>query len=88
MQRGNPMELDFEGLETRQWNRPTDRAQIVCLVIMFTPGVMVIKMSKSRKKSATVWAKYFSTVEKSYLAFLENVMDFWFLSYHWQDINP
>ena len=40
------MELDFEGLETRQWNRPTDRAQIVCLVIMFTPGVMVIKMSK------------------------------------------
>ena len=46
MQRGNPMELDFEGLETRQWNRPTDRAQIVCLVIMFTPGVMVIKMSK------------------------------------------
>ena len=46
MQRGNPMELDFEGLETRQWNRPTDRAQIVCLVIMYTPGVMVIKMSK------------------------------------------
>ena len=48
-----PMELNFEGLEIQKWNLPTDRAQIVnkkngiiYLVIMLTPQVMVIKMSK------------------------------------------
>ena len=47
------MELNFEGLEMQKWNIPMARAQIVdgkngaiCLVIMFTPQVMVIKMSK------------------------------------------
>ena len=37
----------------QKWNIPTDRAQsvdeknvVICLVIMFAPGVMVIKMSK------------------------------------------
>ena len=47
------MELNFDGLEMQKWNIPTDRAQrvdgkngISCLVIMFTPRVMVIKMSK------------------------------------------
>ena len=42
-----------EGLEMQKWNISTDRAQradekngVICLVIMFTPGVMVIKMSK------------------------------------------
>ena len=45
------MELNFEGLEMQKWNTPTDRAQrvhgkngVVCLVIMFTSRVMVIKM--------------------------------------------
>ena len=49
----DPMELNFEGLEMQKWNIPTDRAQrvdgkngVICLVIMFTPQVMVIKMSK------------------------------------------
>ena len=52
MQRGDPMELNFEGLEMQKWNIPTDRAErwdgkngVICLV-MFTPKVMVIKMSK------------------------------------------
>ena len=47
------MELNFEGLEMQKWNIPTDRTQkadekngVICLVIMFTPRVMVIKMSK------------------------------------------
>ena len=52
IQRGrDPMELNFEGLEMQKWNTPTDRAQrvhgkngVVCLVIMFTSRVMVIKM--------------------------------------------
>ena len=46
-------ELDFEGLEIQKWNIPTDRTQrlgekngVICLVIMLTPRVMVIEMSK------------------------------------------
>ena len=43
----------FEDFGTQRWNTPTDRAQrvnerngFICLVIMFTPRVMVIKMLK------------------------------------------
>ena len=42
MQRGDPIKLNFEGLEMPKWNVPADRVQIVdkkgviCLVIMFT----------------------------------------------------
>ena len=50
---GNPMELNFEGLDMHKWNIPTGTAQrvdeknrITFLVIMFTNGVMVIKISK------------------------------------------
>ena len=53
MQRGNPMELNFEGLKIQKWNIATDGTQrvdekngFICLVIMLTPRVMVIKMSK------------------------------------------
>ena len=53
MQRGNLMELNFKGPEMQKLDIPTDRAQrldekngIICLVIMFTPGVMVTRMSK------------------------------------------
>ena len=53
MQRGNPIELKFEGLEMQKWNIPADRAQRVdgehgvsCLVITFTPRVRFIKMPK------------------------------------------
>ena len=49
MQRG----LNFEGLEMQKLNISTDRAQrldeknwVICLVVMFTPGIIVIKMSK------------------------------------------
>ena len=51
--KGDRMELNFEGLQIQKWNIPTDRAQrfdekngAICLVIMFTPKVMVFKMSK------------------------------------------
>ena len=47
------MEFNFEGLEMQKWNIPVDRSQredekisVTCLVIMFTRGVMVFKMSK------------------------------------------
>ena len=50
MQRYDYMELNFEGLHMQKWNISTDRAQRldgdICLVIMFTPRVTVIKMSK------------------------------------------
>ena len=52
MQRGDPMELNFEGLKMQK-SILTDRAQTVdeknefiCLVIVFTPKVTVIKMSE------------------------------------------
>ena len=51
MERRDTKELNFEGPEMQEWNIPTDRAHrtdekngIFCLVIMFTPGLMVIKM--------------------------------------------
>ena len=52
---------------------------------MFTLEVMVIKMSKmahffvfsadGSKKPVTVWAKYLSAPERSYLVLSENAMD-------------
>ena len=48
----DPVELNFEGIKMQKRNIAMDRAQradeksgIVCLFIMFTPRVMVIKMS-------------------------------------------
>ena len=45
------MELNFEGIQMQKLNIPTDRAQrvdgkngVICLVIMCTSQVMVIKM--------------------------------------------
>ena len=71
---------------------------VLCLVIMFTPRVMVIKISKmahfflfsadASKKSVTVWKKYLRVSERSYLALSENAMDYCILSYHQQVINP
>ena len=69
------MKLNFGDLEMQIWNIPKDRAQrlneenvFIYLVIMFTPRVIVIKMSKTvhffvypadvSKKSVTVSAKY------------------------------
>ena len=53
MQRGDPMELNFESLEMQKWNISTDRNkkanaknEVICLVFMVTPRVIVIKMWK------------------------------------------
>ena len=50
MQRRNPKELNFEGLEMQKRIMPMDRTRknskgVICLIIMFIPGVMVIKIS-------------------------------------------
>ena len=54
MHSGDPIILNFEGLETQNQNKPMGRVQrveeknrVICLFIMFNPGVMVIKMSKT-----------------------------------------
>ena len=59
---------------------------------MFTLGVLVIKMSKmahflyfllmAAKKTVTVWVKYLSAPERSYLILSENAMDYSILSYN------
>ena len=52
---------EFECFEMQKWNILTERAQredengILCLVIMFTPGVIVIKMSKMALFSILCW---------------------------------
>ena len=55
MHSGDPIILNFEGLETQNQNKPMGRVQrveeknrVICLFIMFNPGVMVIKMSKKK----------------------------------------
>ena len=47
------MKLNFEGLVLQKYYIPTNSAQevdennrVICLIIMFTPRVMVTKMSK------------------------------------------
>ena len=50
MQRRNPKELNFEGLELQKRIMPMDRTRknskgVICLIIMFIHGVMVIKIS-------------------------------------------
>ena len=52
MEKGEPMELKFEGIEIWKWNILMDRAQrvdekngVICLFIIFTPEVMVMTMS-------------------------------------------
>ena len=52
----------------QKWNIPADRAQwldekngVICLVIMFAPRVMVIKMLKM-----AVGVKYLNAPERSY----------------------
>lgn len=60
---------NFEGLGMRKWNIPTNRAHkiverngVICLLTMFTSGVMVIKISQMyflllmTAKSQRVWA--------------------------------
>ena len=48
------LKLNFEGLGMQRWNEPTDKAKrvdeknvFICLVIMFTSRVMVIKISSN-----------------------------------------
>ena len=73
--KSNPMEMNFEGFEMQKRNIPMDINQradenngVISLVIMFTPTIMVFKISKwfiflsladNSKKIFTVLAKIF-----------------------------
>ena len=85
MQSRDPMELNFEGLETQKWNVPTDWAQkvdektgVICLVIMFPSRNMVAEMSFFcifcwwQQKLVAVWEK--DLIEESYWVLSENGM--------------
>ena len=74
MKRGDPMELNFEGREIQKWNTPTNRARradeknwVIFLVIMFTPGGIVLKMSEM------VHFLYLLTTAKNYSQFRQNI---------------
>ena len=88
------MELN---LECRNEIYLDEKNVLIGLFIIFTPRVMVIEMSKmahflvysvDERESATVWAKYLSLSERSYLALSEKAIDYWVLSYRYQDVNP
>ena len=58
------MKLNFEGFEMQKLNVLTDRAPevyekngVICLVTMFTPRVMIIKMSKMAHLSYSLLVK-------------------------------
>ena len=84
---GPQYELNFEDLEMQKWNIPMDRSQkvdekndVICLVFVFIPGVMVIKMSRMThflyfllitshslsKIFNCIWKILFSSFRKSY----------------------
>ena len=63
----------------------------VIRLVMFTSKVMVIRMSRmaylmyfllKTEKNRPVWARYFNASEMSYLALLQNTMDYGVLAYH------
>ena len=74
------MKSNFKGLEMQKWNKPMDKVQkvgekngFICLVIMFTPAVTAIEMSKM----ALFFFFFFF-----YLALLVIAMVYWVLRYH------
>ena len=44
--RGDPFELNFEGLKVKQTQRVDEKNGVICLVIIFTSRVMAFKMSE------------------------------------------
>ena len=80
---GESHELNFDGIKMQKWNIPMDKAQrvdekngVICLV-MLTPGVMVIEMSKMGHLLHLLLMQYFfcwlsSSIEISTLKRLFN----------------
>ena len=73
--------------------RVDEKNDVICLV-MYTSKVMVIRMSKmthlmyfllnaeKNRPSLGKWVRYLNASERFYLAILQNILDYGFLSYH------
>ena len=88
IKRVDPMELNFEVLEVQKCYIPTDRAQkvcakngFICLFIIYTPRVMVMKISRMPHFCIFCYFLFSSALS-------ENAMDYSVLRYHLQDFNP
>ena len=96
MQRGNPIEFNFQGLEMQNWNILTYRAQRVDEKrseksrngsIFVKNGSFFVFSAGDSKILVPVWAKCLSAPERSYWVLLENGMVNRFGSYHLWDIE-
>ena len=73
--------------------RVDEKNDVICLV-MYTFKIMVIRMSKmahlmyfllnaeKNRPSLGKWVRYLNASERFYLAILQNILDYGFLSYH------
>ena len=80
-------------ISTYRAQRVDEKNDFICLV-MLTSKVMVIRMSKmahlmyfllnteKNRPSLGKWVRYLNASERSYLALLQNTMDYGVLSYH------
>ena len=80
-------------ISTYRAQRVDEKNDVICLV-MFTSKVMVIRMSKmahlmyfllnteKNRPSLGKWIRCLNTSERSYLALLQNTMDYGVLTYH------
>ena len=78
--------MQKENISTYRAQRVDGKNDFICL-IMFTPKVMVIRMSKithlmyfllnaeKNRPSLGKWVRYLITSERTYLALLQNTMD-------------
>ena len=83
--------MQKSNISTYRAQRVDEKNDAICLV-MFTSKVMVIRMSKmaylmyfllnTEKKTDPVWTRYLNASERSYLALLQNTMDYGVLTYH------
>ena len=84
---GNPRNWILKMQKMKYTNEESSKSRwengVICLVNMFAPGVMVIKMSKMTlyglyfllmpaKNQSLIWRKYLRASERSYLALSEN----------------
>ena len=73
-------------MPTEKFQRVDQKNGVIGQVITFTPGVIVIKMSKNgsffifsaddNERSVTVWGKYLGASERSCLALSESYVDY------------
>ena len=84
-------EIQKRNISVYRTQRAVQKNYVIRLVL-FTPKVMVIRMSKmahfmyfllnTEKKTDPVWARYLNAFERSYQSLLQNTVDCGVLTYH------